>query len=198
MPIAILFLCLYIIVKFCFTQQLDSLGVYASYTFEAVFVTLVAFYYRKRLSFKFNWKDELKLSFTPALVLGFIVFLLARPLGISIPFDLRSKETILFLLFIGPVLEEFIFRMALWQPLMDLFKKQNVTLIITTLIFSYAHFHSYWFVPAQIFPFIYYQSTYVIFLALYCGYRLIKTNSMISPIAVHMGFNLGFFLGSFL
>lgn len=197
MAIAILTLSLYVIVKFCLTQQLDSLGAYAAYTFEAIFVTAIAIYYRKRISFKFNFLSELKFSFIPAFVIGCIVFLLAKPLNIQIPFDLRAGETILFLVLIGPILEEFIFRLALWQPIFDISKKQSVTLALTTLIFSYSHFHAYWFVPEQIYPFIYYQASYVVPLALYCGYRLIKTNSMASPIAVHMGFNIGFFLGSF-
>lgn len=196
MHFAILILGIYILVKYCFTQQLDSIGAYTAYIFEAAFVLIVGLYYRKRIGFHFRFLTELKMSFIPALIVGFIVFLLAKPLNISIPFDLKSSETVLFLLVIAPILEEFIFRMALWQPLVDIFKKPNYALIITSLVFAYAHFHSYWFVPEQFYPFIYYQSLYVIPLALYCGYRLMKTGSIVSPIAVHLGFNLGFFLGS--
>lgn len=201
MIIAFLILVIYLSIKFLYTQQLDSLGAYAGYVFEFLFVIIVGFYYRKRLNFKCDLSKELKVSFLPALVAGCLVFLLANPLQIPIPFDLNSGETILFLLFVGPILEEFIFRMALWHPIADISKKWNVqgasaALVVTSLLFSYAHFHSYWFVPEQFYPFIYYQTAYVIPLAFYCGYRMLKTGSLVSPIAVHMGFNLGFFIGS--
>ena len=187
----------YLIVTFLFTPWLESAGDYASYIFEVIFVAIMWFLYRSRIKFSYDAKRDLLRDFAPSIVVGAAAFLLAKPLGLIVPFDLRNGEAILFLLLIGPILEELIFRMALWEQLQDLTKQPYVVLTITTLLFAYAHFQAIWFVPQEIHPFVIYQTSYVVPLALYCGLRRIQTGSMTSPIVIHLAFNLGFFLASF-
>lgn len=193
-PLAVVFI--YLILKLGFTQSVESLGEYVGYIVEAIMVMVLGFYYRKRLNFKFNFKDEAVKSILPGLIAGFGFYVIARIASIPMPFDFTAIETLVFLLLIGPILEELIFRMALWFPILDLGKRRRYAVVGTSLLFSYAHFHAYWFVPPAFFTFIYYQSFYTILLGFYCAYRLVKINSLASPILVHMGFNLGFFIGS--
>lgn len=197
--IPIFILAFYGVVRFGLTQWLDSFGEYASYIFETAFVSLVGFYYRDRLKLSLNLSKELLGGFAPAVLLGGISFLCTKPLGLIVPFDLRSNETILFLLLIGPILEEMIFRMALWESVVDLTRSISpyAILPVSVLIFSYAHFHAYWFVPEQIRPFVIYQALYVMPLAAYSGYRKFRTGSISPAILVHVGFNAGFFAASF-
>ena len=188
---------LYLIVTFAFTPWLESAGDYASYIFEVIFVVIMWFFYRSRVRFHYNLKRDIFRDIGPGLIGGAAAFLIAKPLGLVIPFDLRSAEPILFLLLVGPLLEESIFRMALWEPLLEFIKKPYVVLVLTTLLFAYAHFQAIWFVPPEIHSFVVYQTSYVIPLALFCGLRRIKTGSMTPPIMIHLAFNMGFFLASF-
>ncbi len=191
-----LFLLTYIAVRFGFSKQLDSAGFYAGYLFEIVMVGLAGIIYHDRIRMKLeNPVSELAKAFIPSMVLGAAAFLATKPLGLVVPFDLGSMEAILFLILIGPVLEEFIFRMALWQPLKDLMGPRTA-LIGTTLIFAYAHFHAYWFVPAEYKTFVIYQTIYVLGLGFYCGWRLSRTSALTAPLLVHLAFNLGFYLST--
>jgi membrane protease YdiL (CAAX protease family) len=199
---AIGLLMVYVVIRFGLTQKLDSMGTYGSYIFELGFVVLAAIYYRRRISLKTDRIHEAIASFTPGLVAGTLIYLGLKPLGIAAPFEMRTFEPILFLVVIGPILEELVFRFALWNPLLDLRRKkrggEKGAWIGTTVLFAYAHLHAIWFVGPELRGFLIYQTIYVLGLAAYCGFRLIRTGSILSPIVVHIGFNLGFFLGSFL
>lgn len=199
---AVFVLICYLTVRFGMTQKLDQIGTYATYIFELGFVVAAGLIYQDRIRLKIDQAQEAIYSFVPALVAGTLIFLGLKPLGIVAPFEMRSFEPILFLVLIGPVLEELIFRFALWNPLLDLRRKRRggvkTALIGTSLLFGYAHLHAIWFVGADLRPFLAYQTIYVLGLAAFCGFRLMKTGSILSPMFVHIGFNLGFFLGSFL
>ena len=194
-------LAFYLLIRFGFGQQMDSLGEYATYIFEALFTLVVGFLYWDRIQFRSSIKNDLALGFGPALVLGFLIELATKPLGLSVPFDVSGVGAIAMLVFFGPVLEELIFRMALWNPLLDLGQKGEsrqgtwVAAVTTSLVFAYGHYHVSWFLPeGDIRNFVLYQTIYVLLLAGHCAIRLVKTNSILSPIFVHIGFNLGFFL----
>jgi membrane protease YdiL (CAAX protease family) len=200
--IAIGIIAIYAIIRFGMTRKLDAMGAYASYVFELGLVVMAAIYYRKRIRLQIDRIQEVLLSFAPGLVGGTLIYLGLKPLGIAAPFEMRTFEPILLLVLVGPILEELIFRFTLWNPLLDLSRKGRggvrSTLIVTSLLFAYAHLHVIWFVGPELRAFIAYQTIYVLALAAYCGWRLIRTGSILSPIVVHIGFNLGFFLGSFL
>src|SRR6185312_3458442 len=83
-----------------------------------------------------------------ALLAGFVVYKSALRIGLTIPFDLSSKELLCLLLVIGPVIEELVFRGALWE-LFSCFTRSGCGLVaVTSLVFSFAHFFAWWSVPA--------------------------------------------------
>src|SRR5262245_14135195 len=112
----------YIIFRIGCDSFWQQFSVYYSYAFEAAFVAAVGFYYRNELKWKIDIKPNL-MPFVWSLAGGFSVFKIAGLSGITIPFDLSSSETIFLLLILAPILEELIFRMALWQPLEHVLKK---------------------------------------------------------------------------
>jgi len=76
---------------------------------------------------------------------------------------------------VGPIVEEFMFRGYLW----DLFKtsfSERLTLLVTTSIFAVIHFDPI-------------QGIGVFFLGLYFGWLRMKTDSILVPVAAHVGNN---------
>lgn len=186
---------IYLVIRYGFTRELDALGAYASFIFE-ISCVVVAAVLVGRIS---DWKLVAKpaaYGIVIAWISGFAIFKLALAAGIPIPFDLRGTETILFLLVVAPLVEEGVFRFLLWQPIQTLTKHKGVALFATSLLFSYSHFHSIWFVPAEVHNFIIYQSVYTFLLGLACGYYVYRYASVTSAIVIHFGFNLGFYVAS--
>lgn len=169
---------------------------YAAYAFELVFVIIVGWFYRQRLKcFGFRPTQVLTDGLLP-LGAGFATYKLALFSLLPIPFDLQSTELIFLLLIVAPVLEELIFRMALWEPIKDLTASPAVLLVSTTLLFSFGHLQALWSVPQELRAFVLYQSLYVIILGLGAGWRRLQSQTLLAPILVHFSFNLGFFLAS--
>lgn len=131
-----------------------------------------------------------------SLVAGGAIYRFAEAKGIAIPFDLSSREAVVFLILVAPVLEEAIFRYFLWKPI-ELLTNRTIALLITTLLFSYSHFHAYWFYPSEIHPFIFYQSAYTLGVGLAAGYFVWRYNAIWGAILVHFAFNIGFYLAHF-
>ncbi|MGZ3768810.1 MAG: CPBP family intramembrane glutamic endopeptidase [Bdellovibrio sp.] len=185
----------YLIIRFAFTQQLDSLSPYTFYGIEVAVVSLVIFLEGHLFLNYFRLTRQVLYGTISSLLAGFAIFRLAGYTNIQVPFDLRGTETLLFLLLIAPIVEELIFRFFLWQPIEKLTKKPLIAWIITSIIFSYSHLHAIWFVPKEIHSFIIYQMAYTLFLGFACGFFVLKNKSIVGAIAIHFGFNLGFYLG---
>jgi membrane protease YdiL (CAAX protease family) len=186
----------YLVVRFGFTTQLDALGEYASYLFEVCCVALAIGLSPRSLGDIFCFRRSILLGGTVSLIAGFGILKAATSLGFLIPFDLTGMETILLLLLFSPILEEFIFRFFLWQPVESLTQKPVLAWIGTSVVFSYSHLHTMWFVPADIHPFIIFQTIYTLFLGFFCGYFVYKYKTLLGAILVHFFFNLGFYLAS--
>lgn len=188
-------LLVYFVVRFLLIQQVDQLGTYASYICESIFVAIVWVLFRKRIVLNVRPTSRLGIDAALMLVSGWCVYKMASPLSLVIPFNFGSTETLLFLLLIGPVLEEMIFRMSHWELLSEFISNPFVLLLLTSCIFSFAHFFAWWSVPVGLHSFVLYQAAYTFGLALYCGFRRMQTNSMAAPILVHFFFNAGFYIG---
>lgn len=186
---------LFIALRYPFDTELNSLGSYASYLFEALFCLMAVAAYWKRLALRFRVNRNALLGGVGVLVLGMLVAFSTRSLGLVIPFNLRAPETILFLLGIGPVLEELIFRVLLWDPLVDLLKRPNWVLAITAVLFSLSHLYALFDVPSELVTFVWYQGVYTLLLGLLCGSSRLSSGTISQPILVHFLFNLGFWLG---
>lgn len=190
-----LLLLLYLIVMFPLLHRLEQLNDYASYYFEAGFVLLVAALFRKRVHFRPILSEDIELAIALSLLAGLVGYRCAGALGLIIPWDLNSRENLLFLLLIGPILEELVFRLAIWELLTAWISNWIAVLIITSGLFSFAHFFAWFSVPAEFHSFVAYQTAYVFFLALACGIARKRSGSMTPPILIHATFNLGFYLG---
>lgn len=173
-----------------------KISVYASYLFEAMFVSVAWYLYRDRIRMVAFQKAQVLTDLLLPLGAGFVIYRLAVFSLIPIPFDLTGWETIFLLTLFGPVLEELIFRMGLWEPMADLFADRAFLLVTSTVLFSIGHLLSLWVVPQELRSFVLYQSLYVILLGLGTGWRRLASSSLIAPILVHMSFNIGFFLAS--
>ncbi len=187
-------LAIYLIVRFFCTRWLDSLGGYTSYYFEIFLVVVSSGLLWSQLKAMFKLSKSQYALTAGALFAGYVVFKGTGALQVTVPFDMTNNELKFFLLLVAPILEEFIFRFFSWQPIQQINK--GVALIATSLLFSYSHFHSFWFVPVEYQGFIFYQTAYTLVLGLACGYSVWRYNSLLGAILIHFGFNLGFFLGS--
>jgi membrane protease YdiL (CAAX protease family) len=187
-------LAFYLFVRFFCTQWLDSLGGYSSYYFEIFLVTVSCGLLRHKVKGLFTLTRSLYPLIAGSLVCGYLVFKGTGLLQISVPFNMTNNELRFFLLIVAPILEELIFRFFCWQPLERINK--SAALIATSLLFSYSHFHSFWFVPPEYQGFIYYQTAYTLILGLACGYSVWRYNSLFGAILIHFTFNFGFFLSS--
>jgi membrane protease YdiL (CAAX protease family) len=185
---------LYLVIRFGFTSNLDSLGEFASYILEALLVafSIILSWNSFRELFKFH--RSIFLSSIGSLIFGFAIFKFAVFSNILIPFDLQGVQTIAFLLLISPILEELIFRFFLWKPTDSLTKRPFLSWVITSIVFSYSHLHAIWFAPKEIHPFVMYQTVYTLILGLSCGYFVYKHNSILGGMLIHFFFNLGFYL----
>lgn len=169
---------------------------YYSYAFEILFVISVALYYRQRRPwFLKPQKRDLGLSFLMILA-GFLIYVLAGVLGMGVPYDLDSMITIFFLLLVAPILEELIFRLALWDAFRSINDQALLPIVGSTVLFSIGHLVAYWVVPSSIQPFVLYQSLYVIPLSLVISYRRHYARSVTPAMLLHFGFNFGFLLAS--
>lgn len=185
---------MYLIVRFLCTQWLDSLGGYTTYYFEIFLVLVSCVLLRDKLKRMFNLSSSLYPIVAGALIAGYLAFKGTALLDVTVPFDLSNNELRFFLLVVAPVLEEFIFRFFCWQPFERINKR--MALAATSVLFSYSHFHSFWFVPSEYQGFVFYQTGYTLVLGLACGYSIWKYNSLFGAILIHFTFNLGFFLSS--
>lgn len=186
----------YLIIRFAFTQWLDSLGAYASYGFEVAEVSIAGFLAGHTFLKYLKITKQILICSVGSLIAGFAIFRFASLTGIQIPFDLKGTEPLLFLLVVAPILEELIFRFFLWQPIEWLGGKPVIAWVATSLMFSYSHLHAIWFVPKEIHTFIAYQTIYTFILGVACGFFVFRNKSVAGAILIHFAFNLGFYLGS--
>lgn len=195
--IVLTFLFTYVALRFIWTGILDSLHDYASYLFEVVFVGATLALVPSMEKKSSSPARRLIIDFSVCAVVGLGIFKLAGFLGLPIPFDLKNTTNLILLLLVGPILEELLFRSALWRLLNSLIKSGPTLLGSTSLLFSFSHFLAWFRVPAELQPFIMFQTGYTLLLGIYCGIRRRQTSGLVAPMICHFGFNLGFYLGSF-
>jgi membrane protease YdiL (CAAX protease family) len=190
---------LFIIVYLVFRMAMETFWqhyFYFSYGFEVIFVALAFWVYRKNFSFNRKFDQYDSLSVFLGFVAGFLTYKSANSLNLIVPFDFTALQTILFLLVVAPILEELIFRMALWEAFASLWNNIWFVIATTSFLFALGHFTAYWFVPNELKPFVYFQTTYVFMLAIALGWQRQRKNNLASAMALHFLFNLGFYFGS--
>lgn len=186
----------YLIGKFGFSVQIEQLGLYASYVVEVLFIGAVLIFYPKSTTAISHFSQG-RLAFEGLLsiLLGIVTYKATDPLGLAIPFNLNDTKILSLLLILGPILEEALFRRALWIPIEILLKKQSFVIFTTSLLFAWGHFFAYFSFPNEWRDFIVYQTCYAFIISLWWGSRYSKTRALSVPIVLHLGFNGGFYLG---
>jgi len=184
----------YLGIRFGFDSYWRMMNPLYSYLFELVFVILVILLLRVPQLGRWSFKG-LSLDLSSSVIVGFLLALLMSFSQISIPFDLTTAWGILLLILVGPILEEFIFRFALWECFDHLHSKKELNLYFSSFLFSFAHFFALTWVPAELRSFVLIQGLYTLHLGLWTSKRRQATEGLLAPSLVHIGFNVGFFLG---
>lgn len=169
---------------------------YWGYAFEILFIVAAFFTISKPKSFQSYKANQLIVDLPPLVIFGFLIYKLAGVVSIEIPLLFDNFELVTVLLVIAPVIEELTFRVVLWDSAFNLFQNAFLTLGITSLLFSLAHFIAYWSVPEFFQPFVIYQSIYTLVLGLIAGIRRMQACTPLASILTHFSFNLGFFIAS--
>ncbi len=185
------FVLTYLLLRFGATPWLDSFGGWSTYVLEAIFVAVAFVRYHKALRRPWHVPRVLWGLAGLATVAGALAALGARWENFPMPFDLHTGPGLLTFLLLGPALEEAIFRFFLWQPARR-WAGDAGALVLTSLLFSYAHWHPGWWVPQEWHGFLFYQALYTLGLGLACGMVVWRRGSLGGAILVHVGFNLGF------
>jgi membrane protease YdiL (CAAX protease family) len=196
---ASLALIIYVSLRWIWPQILDSLHTYGGYAFEALFVISVLSYFRESspaVPARRIIRTRVALSSILVFAGGLACSQAAIANAILIPFDLQDRVNLILLLAIGPVLEEFIFRGALWRLIQHILDHDTGVVLITSAAFSLSHLLVYWHVPEEFRAFVLFQTSYTVLLGLFCGQYRRSTGSPALPILLHGLFNLGFYAGT--
>lgn len=186
-------LIIYICVQYIFADKLSVSSIYFTYYFDLGFIIVTWIIYPGKISFT-PIKTRRLFSLVLFLISGILIHLSAIKLHFKIPFEFSLPIVILFLLFIGPILEELIFRYAFWEISKRIYKRKYFEILFTAAMFSFSHLYAFWVVTKELQTFVLFQTVYTFFLGLILGFYRHRYDSIIFSILAHMAFNLGFYL----
>lgn len=169
-----------------------------SLIFEFLFVGGAYFVFREKIILWVKPRSEDLISYLSLVIFGIFIYRAADWIHVPSPFDLSGSKTVMLLLVLAPILEELIFRMALWESSVAVFNRPKVTIIVTSVLFALGHFLSYWAVPPEYKTFILYQTVFTFLLSLVIGMHKLKRVAVSSAIFMHFSFNFGFYVSSHL
>lgn len=193
--LATLLLVAYFFARFVFEGEISGrLGSYASYGVDLVFaiVALIGFWSRWKFLGKIDRRGWVQIFI--ALGAGALIYSGISPLGLKLPFDLHDPETIVLLIFLGPILEELVFRGGVYLVLEKVLKSTAAAVLVSAIVFSYAHFEAYSRVPVELRSFVMYQAVYTLILGVWFAGAFISSRRLLHPILLHIGFNFGFWV----
>lgn len=201
MTASILLLTAYFLTRFAFNEALEAVSIWIVYGIDIAFVLLVLSVWGKKPDLRIPGTRRVAVEALAALLAGASAFFVARQAGLSVPFALDQLTSLMLLGVVAPVLEELVFREAMWQPVHTFLSKvihrhaRGLTLLALAAIFSYAHFDAYFWIPAEYQPFILWQTLYTFLAGLWWAKRYAETGSLGLTILLHFCFNTGFYLG---
>jgi membrane protease YdiL (CAAX protease family) len=164
------------------------------YLFESIFIALTLYLYRSEIPANWPSVRELSISVPLSLAAGFGISKLLTHSGVPIPFAVDQMRDVFLLILVAPLIEEFLFRFALWQTAKDFIRNETHVLVLTSLVFSAGHLMAFWFVPAEWRVFIALQTLYTVLLGLGAGWRRMVVGSIAIAVLIHWGFNFGFLM----
>ena len=192
--IPVLLLLLYIVPRFFFFHWFEKIPEYNGYGIEALYCAVLFWIYRQDLQLRFALEWRKFFLFLLQFFFGFVVFFFGQYAQILFPWDFSDHATVLALLFVGPVLEEAIFRQALWVPFTKVFSRKRNVVIASAVLFSIAHGLAWFLVPQELRPFVVFQVIYTALLGLFWGWQRLRTGSLLFVILLHLLFNSGFWI----
>lgn len=192
----ILLLLLYLIPSFLFDFVFPFWQGYLPYYFDLGFIVVALYLFRNKINLNLLPAARMGRSLLIYLIAGAITLLFARVFSTEIPFDLSSRGTILFLVLLGPILEELIFRFSLWNLISRVTGCEKAAFYGTTVLFSLAHFKAIFIINNAFVTFVAFQSLYTIILGRQLGERYGERKSIAEVILLHAFYNLGFWLAS--
>jgi membrane protease YdiL (CAAX protease family) len=192
---AVVFFGVFIFLEYFSDRYLQSIGPYTQYIAELIFVIISIFALGNFL--KANQKISAKLTAVLLItfLFGIAIRLMVSPLNLPIPFDLTSTEIIIFLLIVGPVLEELLYRGTLINSISAIKNVPFLITIISAILFSVSHLRVINDVPEELRTFIKYQAVYTFILGAICAW-VRQSAGFLWSISAHFLFNLGFYLAS--
>lgn len=189
--VSVLIIMLFFIIEYILRQKIDALFEYSGYLAEITYIFITMFVFRDHIKTKkIVFNKNFNLLLISAFFFGYFSMFFAHRTEIVVPFDFNSKEVLIFLLLVGPIVEELLFREAIWTAF-NIIGLKNGTVILTSLMFSFSHFYSVWSAPPVYEKFIMYQSVYTLILAFLCAAVRIMSN-VGGAILLHLVFNFGF------
>ncbi|MFZ4712646.1 MAG: type II CAAX prenyl endopeptidase Rce1 family protein [Bacteriovoracaceae bacterium] len=193
--ISFLLLVLFFSLEYYFVESLNFFEGRGLYLFEVFFILSSFIFFKNQFQFKsIRLKEWAIIGFTSTLM-GLIMAIACKAFGILIPFDLKRPEGIVMLLFLGPILEEFLYRFSLWNFFKIYLKQDFLLVLVIAVVFSFGHFYPYFSAPGIYYQFIIFQTIYTFFLSLVIGQDWVLNRNFLRLVLIHIFFNMGFFLG---
>jgi membrane protease YdiL (CAAX protease family) len=170
--------------------QVDS-TISISYIWDFLFVIAAIFYTKNFPKIHFDKHIYIRLPII-ALLATMSVYLIHN---LEYPAPFRYIENIILqILILAPIVEELVFRQAIFGLLKDLNFDERIKIALGSFLFSLSHANALRFLPTEFHPFIYIQLVYTFIL----GWILIKarmrSQSIVEPMILHFIFNLIFYL----
>lgn len=192
----IILVVLYLFLAFFGESLLPFWKGFVPYYYEVGYVILAFVLFKDKLAFNVDFGKYGK-GFAASLLAGFLVLVLAKVLNTEIPFSMSNPFVLFFLVLVGPLLEELVFRFALWHGFESITKCQRGAIFLTSVIFGLAHFKSVFMILPAYMTFISFQFVYTIIVSYWWGERYIESKSISIPVIYHIMFNLGFGIGAY-
>ncbi len=192
---ALLLLFIFFLVEYFFIGSLSFFDGRGIYLFEFLFVVVIYRVFRQPIPwFNFKLKEWARLGLIFTLI-GFVLAILTKVFSWPVAFDLNRAETIIMLVLVGPILEEFLYRYALKEAFQKVCSHEKLSLIVTSIVFSFGHFYSYFSLTDDYKSFVLFQTVYTFLLAITLSLDLSEKKNFLRVVAMHVFFNAGFLIG---
>jgi membrane protease YdiL (CAAX protease family) len=179
--------------RYFWGHKLEQNYWWSTYLIELIFIISVLIFYSKDIKKFLKWNSSFIKKAIIFLLFGGLSRFFIYLGGWSIPWDLNDPLTIFILLIIAPLLEESLYRGAIWILLSKMINGPKKILGLTSGLFSLSHLYPIWFVDKRFAPMIYTQTIYTLILGLGCGQALLKHKSFGLSVLRHFMFNVGFY-----
>jgi len=169
--------------------QWDS-SISVTYIFDIFFATSVYLIHKPRLTFRLT-KGVMPRGLALAAT-AFLSIFICLQLGLLTPFRYVDNLFIQILI-LAPIIEELVFRYALFEPFKLIIPNKNMLFIFNGLLFSLSHGKALTVLPTDFHSFIYFQMGYTFLLGWICSKAKFSSGSILEPILLHFTFNLIFY-----